>query len=251
MNKQQKQDRRPAGLKIWLFIAAAALALFAAAFLLKETAKHDAPAEQGNALRFSVPNLTAIDGVRMGAVNESLLVENLCTYSGAFFEDGSDEPVSDVLALVVTNTSDAWIALAELMLDCGDGTHAFFQISGLPAGSSVLVLERERKCYDAAASYTLPSCTQLAELTDAKLDFSADFQILAADGVMNIQNISERDFADDVAVYYKTYQYGLYLGGITYCARVQGGLPAHGIAQCIQGHYTQEHSVLLYMRYAE
>lgn len=252
MDKKRKTAKRAAGRGWWLAAALLALIALAVALRLLARGQADTPtATQDSELRFSVPNLNAVAAAPVGAVNDALLVENFCTYSGAFFEDGSDEAVSDVLALVVTNTSGDWIALAELTVDCGDGTQASFQITGFPAESSVLVLERNRLPYDAAAEYALPVCARLAELTDEKLDFSADFQLYADDGVLNIQNISARDFMGDIAVYYKTYQYGLYLGGLTYCARVQGGLAAQKIAQCLQQHYTLADSVILYMSYAD
>lgn len=249
LKKQKNNSARRIG--TWLS-PALLLTAFAILLLAGQASSQPvpSPSRESAALRFSVPGLRAVQSIPPDQYDGTLLVETVCAYTGAYMEDGSDEAVSDVLALIVTNTGDDWLEYAELMMDT-DGEHAFFKLSGLPAGSSVLVLEANRKTYDETVTYCAPVCVREARLTDAVLDFSAAFALYTEDGVINLENRSGHDFENEVAVYYKTFENGLYLGGITYCARLEHGLAAGEIAQSLQRHYEKARSVILYMTYDE
>ena len=73
-------------------------------------------------------------------ISQGLKVERIATYSGKFVEDGSDRPVENVAALLVTNVTDQFLDIANITYDL-DGKTATFIVTGLPAGGSAWVLE--------------------------------------------------------------------------------------------------------------
>ena len=163
-------------------------------------------------------------------------------------EDGSNEQVTDVLTIVVKNISSDLVEYGLITVDCG-GETATFELSALPAGSYALVMEKNRLTYDNTMVLSKPICEQYAEPNNLITDFGNDFNVYPSDGVINIENISGRDIESDVSLFYKNYEYGLFIGGITYRARFSGGIKAGEIAQCMQQHYSLEKSAIMYMSY--
>ena len=64
-------------------------------------------------------------------------------YDGAFLEDGTDDEVKNVLALLFVNTSDKDVQYAEYAFAV-DGKPISFKVSDLPAGQQCVVLEASR-----------------------------------------------------------------------------------------------------------
>lgn len=162
------------------------------------------------------------------------------SYSGRYFEDGSDEAVEQVAALLVKNTGDVTVEYAEITAGSSS-----FVLSGLPVGATVLVQEAARgtgPVVDAVVSACVPAAS-LAE------QYDTDFEVYLGDGVINIRNISGRNFANDVSVYYKNVENGVLLGGITYRARFNG-IESGAIGQSIQSHATEAQSAVVYLSYA-
>lgn len=199
---------------------------------------------------FDVPGFTMLEDAPFGKLNDYLYVSCMGVYSGTFVEDGSDEEVTDVLALVVRNTGEELVEYAEITADCG-GETATFELSGLPANAYALVMEKNRRMFDDSVTLSDLFCTHCAEQHNLIFDFDKDFQIYPSDGVINLENISGRDIQSDISIYYKTFEHGLFIGGITYRARITGGIPANQFAQTIQQHYAVDTSAILYMSYAE
>ena len=65
------------------------------------------------------------------------------SYTGQFVEDGTDEPVAGVAAMLVTNPTAQFLDLATVTYKVGDTT-ATFEITGLPPGGTAWVLEKNR-----------------------------------------------------------------------------------------------------------
>lgn len=208
-----------------------------------------AAAEQDIAeMPFDVPGFTMLQDAPCGRLNDYFYVSCMGSYSGMFFEDGLDEPVENVLAIVVKNISSELVEYGVITADCG-GETATFELSGLPVGSSVLVLEKNRM--PAGEECRTLSCMQYALPGNLVMDFGSDFTVYPSDGVINIENISGEDINGDVFLFYKNFEYGLFIGGITYRARFTGGIKAGDIAQCLQQHYYGDTSAILYMSYAK
>lgn len=239
---------------LWVAAAGCILVIIAAIILtmklfFKEPALpevHTAP--QVDEIPFEIPGFALIEEAEITQPSAQLEVTAIGRYSGTYVEDGTEEEVTDVLALIVKNTGDTLIEYAELTLNCGEAT-GIFRLSALPVGSSALVMEANRLTYQQGTDYQLKKEPKCAELTSAVLDFSEEFELYPDDGVINIKNICESDISSDVCVYYKNFRYGLYIGGICYRARIKGGIAAGEVAQSMQTHYSNVDSVILYMTY--
>lgn len=69
----------------------------------------------------------------MMALGSGLSLMSVNRYAGAFVEDGSDETVSDVLAITVRNDGDKTVQYAQITLTQGESTYQF-SITTLPVG---------------------------------------------------------------------------------------------------------------------
>ena len=77
-------------------------------------------------------------------LTHGLKIGDVGSYTGLFFEDGSDEVVSGVMMILVTNESDRTLQYAEITLTNAEGKQAQFKLSTLPPGASAVVLEMNR-----------------------------------------------------------------------------------------------------------
>lgn len=181
-------------------------------------------------------------------LGNGLQIVRVGTYTGAFVEDGSNRAVTDVMALLVTNTSEHFVEYAEIAL-AGDTRSALFKLTALPAGQSVLVMESTALAYDGSAKFDK---TVLQAFSAPDKDFSLYpeiFSIKAADGVVNLINNSSEDITGNLAIFYKNVQDGIYLGGITYSRTLSNGVSAGAVAQFMTDSYTVASSELVFIRY--
>ena len=95
-----------------------------------------------------VPTSTAPPALELPYVigEAGLIVERMVCYEGDFWEDGNDMPAVDTMALVVYNPGTSGIRRAQIVAMQGN-RQLCFEITFLPPGSRVLVLERFRKPY--------------------------------------------------------------------------------------------------------
>lgn len=177
-----------------------------------------------------------------------LEINRIGTYTGKYVEDGSNRDVTDVLAIIVTNTSDTFIEMVDFSLPGQDYT-AYFRLTSLPAGQSALVMERNALQYVSEMQFDAP---KIFDYTPTVNEFSLHtdvFSVNAADGVVNLINRSDRDISGGIAIYYKNVIDGIYLGGITYRFAIENGVKAGGVAQFMPNNYTVANSEILFIRY--
>lgn len=167
-------------------------------------------------------------------------------FTGQYVEDGRDELVENVAAILVTNKSDQFLDLATLTYDI-DGQTASFIVTGLPAGRSAWVMEANRMVIpdDAVFTFveTVTSFRSDVIVETKELSIYADANMLTA--VNNTDGTLE-----DVFVYYKTlHTDGNFFGGITY--RVDfGTLEPGASAQTLAGHYRSGETELVRVGWA-
>lgn len=252
MKKEQKKSVTNKELLIALGLLAVLLAAVLGIILLSvgknKPATEPTGATQASQMPYNVPGFTVLEGISGTSFDNGLSV--LCTgsYSGAYLEDGTDEQVQDVLCIVVKNNGQQMIEYGRITLS-SEGQTAEFVFSGLPVGAAVLVQEKNRLTafeQTDAFAFSLAECALPGSIV---LAFGDDFELYPDDGVLNVKNISGRDFSGDVSVFYKNFAYGLFLGGITYRARISGGIPNGAIAQSMQKHYQLDTSAIVYMAY--
>lgn len=210
------------------------------------------PTAQANApqMPYTVPGFSMLEEINGITFDNGLQVLCAGRYSGSYLEDGTDEQIRDVLSIVVSNNGTSLVEYGTISFSYGKQT-AEFEFSGLPVGASVLVQEKNRITWNNGTKITDLSCSEVALPASIVLDFGDDFELYADEGVINVKNISETDFSEDVSVFYKNFDYGLFLGGITYRARITGGIKAGEIAQSLQKHYQNDTSAILYMAYGK
>ncbi|MBQ5951129.1 MAG: hypothetical protein IJL66_03140 [Lachnospiraceae bacterium] len=142
-----------------------------------------------------------------------VVIEKLSTYNGYYIEDGKDESVSGVAAIVLTNKgSDA--TFVGVGISQAGGALAFSG-SQIPAGATVIILEQNKAAYDGNPCY---SCTASVNRVDHFNMEEDKIRIQPeADGTFTVFNLTEETFPR-VRIQFKNYlpDEDVYVGGITY-----------------------------------
>lgn len=142
-----------------------------------------------------------------------LICEEISRFTGAFVEDGKDQPVKDVAAILVANNTGKFLDLATVTYRVGDRT-ATFRVMGLPAGRKAWVMESNRLTLTDGDELVLDKCTESYHPAPV---LTSDALSVARQGqALTLTNTSDRKLTN-VAVYYKnTLEDGTFLGGISY-----------------------------------
>jgi hypothetical protein len=161
-------------------------------------------------------------------------------------EDRTDEVLTDILAIEVMNTGDAYIQTMDISLFAGEN-QAQFTLSTLFPGEKLIVLEKNRMAYS-----TAPAFDRAQVSTDAYFDghpgmCEDKLTVQCMDGILNVTNISGEDITGDILIYYKNYVGGSYYGGITYRLRIEGGLKAGEIRQGSAAHFNPDNSKVVFV----
>ena len=143
----------------------------------------------------------------------NLIVNQLSPYSGYFIEDGSDQGVSGIAAIVLTNNGGD-LDFVGIGISQGDRSLAF-SASQIPAGATVIIQEQNKAAYDIDDYY---SCT--ATTTESSgFDLAKDKLVIEElnNGSFQVANITEETIPE-VKIYFKNYlsSEDVYVGGITY-----------------------------------
>lgn len=186
---------------------------------------------------------TEPQGLDLGS---GILITDYIRYTGPFLEDRSDDFVSDVLAIQVTNTGEEYIQTMDILLNDGE-TEARFSLSTLFPGETVVVLEKNRMEYSSAPEFTQVQTSNVALFENHPGMCENQLEIQSMNGVINVTNISGEDIQGDIMVYYKNYIGGVYYGGITYRVRIQGGLKAGEIRQGSAAHFNPTNSTVVFV----
>ena len=156
----------------------------------------------------------AVEGTELTALH-------LAYFQGPFWEDDSEDEVTNIAALVVENTGDLMCAEGAVTLEWED-TQMVFELSALPPGAQALVLEKSRQAYRTSP----PVCCY----GWARKEYPENMGQVAVEepgGItIRVTNISDEPLPV-VLLRYKSYDTasGLYIGGITYTAELRNMLP--------------------------
>ena len=177
------------------------------------------------------------------ALQDGLRITGIGRYAGIFMEDGSEDVVSDVMLLVLENTSDSDLQLARIEVEYADFT-AQFQATNIPAGEAAVLLEQNRHAYvdedhRAVSSRNVVFFDEPMDLRETQLSMEG------GETSIKVTNISDEDISGEIYVYYKYTAGGLLYGGITFRAKIEGGLHAGSSAVVTTGHFDPKLSRIL------
>lgn len=168
-----------------------------------------------------------------------LTAERLVVYEGPQMEQGSDEPVANVLALLLHNTGDREILKTEVFLQSKGITHCFVG-SHIPAQSRILLLERNNATWP-GPDYTDCSGTVQYSAEDNLSEGQIEITEIGM-GEIAVTNLTNETILG-VSVFHKNFLTGMdiYIGGTTYQTAV-GDLGAGETVTVSPEHYASGYS---------
>ena len=144
----------------------------------------------------------------------ALVVEKLSSYDGPWLEDGSEENVIGVAALLVRNTATVGIEYARITL-MQNGRELVFDATYIPPKSSILLLEENKTLYSDAP---VSKC-RYRTVIPGDFDLSRRYVRIEEEGLgsLKVTNLTQETM-HCVRIFYKHHdlQADLYVGGITY-----------------------------------
>ncbi len=174
---------------------------------------------------------------------DGLRITGIRGYTGIYMEDGSDEIVSNVMMILLENTSEQDLQLARIDIQYADFT-AEFEVTNLPAGESAVLLEKNRlnmpedDCISIEARNIAFFQTPMSLMEDT-------FEITGGNGYLDVKNISDSATGGKVYVYYKHASSDLLYGGITFRATVNEPIAPGETIRILTNHYTADNSRIL------
>ena len=245
----KKAKRAPKALNIALVVLGAAIIGFAAWAVANAVGAEKQPEDILNSGNIVIEPVEAPEIEDKAFMDGLVTVEKVGRYAGIFVEDGSDEIVSDVFAITVVNNSDKMLQYAQVVITCG-GEEYTFDMSTIPAGARAQVLEKETKTVPKDLSGAQTVLTTVTEFQEAPSTYPEVFELTPFEYSVNIKNVSKSDINGDVYVYYKTKVGDLYMGGITYRAKVSD-LASGEEKSAYAGHFYENDSEILFVTYAK
>lgn len=174
--------------------------------------------------------------------DSNLTVESIGAYSGSFIEDGSDESTKNVTAMLITNNSDQMLQVALIDFQVNSNETASFKVTNLPAGTSTLVLESNKREFSDKDTYTYGNAAtgymDQPTLEEDKVELKTE------NGKITLKNKTDKELKR-VYVYYKYVQIGgAYFGGITYRTPFEN-VGAGKEAEAVAAHFNPDSSQIM------
>ena len=148
----------------------------------------------------------------------TLVAERIAAYDGPFVEDGSNDEVTGIAALVLRNCGERTVTDALVTLQREALTMTFYAQT-IPPGGTVLVLERNRQPY---ASVQFSRCSGQARIEEAITLAPNDMRITVSKmNCITVTNTSDRRMTN-VRIEHKGWleEPGICVGGIVYVTQL-------------------------------
>ena len=166
----------------------------------------------------------------------------ISTYTGPYVEDGKNEEVENVAAILVENRAQQFLDYATITYYVG-GKIATFRVTGLPVGGKAWVLEADRLQLDGTHSFEFLDCESVFK-KDA-VTSTADIEISTERNILTAKSKTTKNLRN-VCIYYKNVNDdGNYLGGITYMINF-GTLTAGQSVQNQSAHFGENSRIVRY-----
>ena len=265
--RKKQKTKKSSQLTLWV-VAACCIALPVAIIAISWVLQ-DRPAEPANPTTATTPTVSGGGNVLVPSfptvpdtttqpssdepqypyLNESLVIDHIGSYAGIYTEDGSDEIVANTMMLIVKNTGSQDLQLARINLQYSD-FEANFEVTNLPAGERIVLLERSRHAYveekpQGAMVKDLVFFPEAMDLMEDKITISG------GDGYMEVTNITVEDLTGEFFIYYKNSASDLLYGGITYRVRISGGIGAGQTVRIMSKHYHPDRCTIVMVSYFE
>lgn len=175
-------------------------------------------------------------------LGDNLYITDIGNYTGAYMEDGSDEILTGILMIVLKNEGEAALQLARISLVYADFT-ANFEVTNLPAGESVVLLEKNRHPY--VSDRYLRATTENVVFFQEPMSLQEDkVKITGSKGFLEVENLTDETMGE-IYIYYKNSAADLLYGGITYRARVDSGLKGGRKTTVLTNHFNPKTCTIL------
>lgn len=148
-----------------------------------------------------------------------LVIRQVDAYDGLYLEDGSNEDISGVAMMLLENTGADGIGYVEVTLHFANNETRRFKASTIPAGSSLVVQDADRK--PMPQGKLLRTEVMIAE--DNPLSTS-DSRLLVTendDNSITVKNLTDQEIPV-VRIFFKYYMKdeNVFVGGITFTAKI-------------------------------
>jgi len=169
----------------------------------------------------------------------NLIAESVISYEGPFLEDGSNQEVVNVMALMLYNSGDAGVEQATVVLE-RDILRFVFEADMIPPGARVLVLEKERAFY---GYKNFTSCYGWQTINDSGwTNWPVTIREISI-GALEISNQTYEAYGQ-MQIYYKTQLEGVLVGGITFVHTIKALDPGETV-QIYPEHYAKGYSKIV------
>lgn len=251
MSKKKTTQKKQPGKKvltITIILAVLAIAAVIVALALSDREPDNTGTASGTFGTVGNDNTISIEDLEdvQISTDKDLVITDIGNYSGIFMEDGSDEVVSRILMVVVKNTGSKTVQYAEVELTDGEKT-AYFSLSTLPPGESVVLLEKSRMSYADGKNLTEATVKNAVAFSSEPTMCQDQLKIQGLNGVLNVTNTTDEDITGDVVIYYKNAASDMLYGGITYRVTITGGIKAGEIKQIVASHYSEKGSRVMWV----
>ena len=180
--------------------------------------------------------------------DSNLIIEKVGSYTGNYLEDGSDEPIEKVAAIIISNTSDKMLQVGDITFKVSDKENATFRVTNLLPHTSALVLESNKRKYSDKDDYSYGTVVN-AYLDDPDL-LEDKFEVIKENGNLKLKNKTDKTYKK-VYVYYKYVQSGgAFMGGITYRVPFEN-IEGKKTVTSVANHFSANTSVIVDVQIAE
>lgn len=180
--------------------------------------------------------------------DSNLIIEKVGSYTGNYLEDGSDEPIEKVAAIIISNTSDKMLQVGDITFKVSDKENATFRVTNLLPHTSALVLESNKRKYGDKDDYSYGTVVN-AYLDNPDL-LEDKFEVIKENGNLKLKNKTGKTYKK-VYVYYKYVQSGgAFMGGITYRVPFEN-IGGKKTVTSVANHFNANTSVVVDVQIAE
>lgn len=246
----KKENKKSASAEhswIWVLVAAIAILITLVLVVSLLAGREDDPTPTKPSVTQPATKPVKIENPETVNINlgSGMELVDVAKYTGIYMEDGTDDIVSGLLMIVVKNTGEKDIQYAEIELPVND-TMAYFKLTTLPVGETMIVLEKNRMAYVDAEFTT--AISKNVVLFEDRISLCEDkVKLQANNGSINVTNVSGGDITGDIVIYYKNYASDTLYGGVTYRCLITGGLRKGELKQVYAGHYSTASSRVVFV----